>query len=134
MTSEWVARIATIIMGAVVLYPLFCIAVFATKKDELGKDARGCIFSQLAFYATVFVVALPFVIYNRCQQKRIDPLVGTPGPVTVYICTGPYAERYHLSTDCHGLQQCGWDIDSVPLDTAKYYGYTLCGFCRSSMK
>ena len=45
---------------------------------------------------------------------------------TVYICTGPYAQRYHGKKSCRGLKNCSGSIKKVTLDEARQLGKTPC--------
>ena len=47
----------------------------------------------------------------------------------VYICNGPYAKKYHKTSDCKGLYNCSASIDKVSLEEAKNKGKTSCDYC-----
>jgi hypothetical protein len=49
-------------------------------------------------------------------------------PSNVYICESPYAKRYHLKANCHGLSHCTHKVIKVTLEEAKKRGKTLCGY------
>lgn len=48
---------------------------------------------------------------------------------TVYICTGPKAEKYHKSSKCRGIRKCSCKIVSINLADAKKKGYKPCKIC-----
>ncbi len=48
---------------------------------------------------------------------------------TVYVCSGPYAERYHKSYSCSGLNGCSGDIYSTTVSSARSKGKTPCQIC-----
>jgi len=49
--------------------------------------------------------------------------------VTVYICTGPKAKRFHAHRNCRGLNKCIAEIVAISLDKAQNNGYTPCKIC-----
>lgn len=52
-----------------------------------------------------------------------------PQEVMVYICDSPWAECYHKTKDCEGLDMCTHKIDSMPISKAKQHYYRPCRFC-----
>lgn len=138
MTPElrhWADTVFIVLIAAAALYYAALLIHAAAQKDEFGRDARGCLFAQLGYYAVVIAVALPFLAYSRCRSNRIAALAEPTAPRTVYVCTGPAATRYHLTDTCWALRQCSADIVSIPLDSAAEYGYTsLCRLCRKYQK
>lgn len=48
---------------------------------------------------------------------------------SVYICTGPDAERYHVDEGCNGLFNCTGDIEKVAIEEAEDMGRTPCQLC-----
>lgn len=49
---------------------------------------------------------------------------------TVYVCTGPYAKRYHYSKDCSGLGRCSCEIKKMSKAQAIKNGWsTGCQKC-----
>lgn len=48
---------------------------------------------------------------------------------SVYICTGPYATKYHSTPECKGLNRCSGDVVKMSMDKAKESGYTACKIC-----
>lgn len=49
--------------------------------------------------------------------------------VTVYICTGPKAKRFHAHRNCRGLNKCIAEIVAISLDKAQNNGYIPCKIC-----
>lgn len=47
----------------------------------------------------------------------------------VYICTSPDAECYHRDTECWVLHNCSYEVERIPIDSARTYGYRPCGIC-----
>ena len=47
----------------------------------------------------------------------------------VYVCTGPYAKRYHKTKTCRGLSNCSESIVKVLLKDAIADGRTQCKTC-----
>ena len=47
----------------------------------------------------------------------------------VYICTGSNSKRYHSSSKCNGLKNCGKDIKKVTKNYAVEKGRTPCKIC-----
>lgn len=47
----------------------------------------------------------------------------------VYVCTGPYAKRYHKTKTCGGLRNCSETIVKVTLKEAVADGKTQCQRC-----
>jgi hypothetical protein len=47
-------------------------------------------------------------------------------PKNVYICDSPYAKKYHLKNDCHGLSRCTHRIIEITLEGAKKRKFELC--------
>ncbi len=47
---------------------------------------------------------------------------------SVYICTGPSAEKYHFTSNCRGLSNCSRDIIRVSISEAKSKGRSICGW------
>ena len=51
------------------------------------------------------------------------------GTANVYICTGPQSKRYHIRSDCRGLENCSKEIKCVTVAYAESIGRTPCGWC-----
>lgn len=49
--------------------------------------------------------------------------------VTVYICTGPKATKYHSRSNCRGLNRCSGEVVAIPMDKAQRKGYSPCRIC-----
>ena len=47
----------------------------------------------------------------------------------VYICTSPDAECYHRDAECWVLHNCSYEVERIPIDSARTYGYRPCGIC-----
>jgi len=47
----------------------------------------------------------------------------------VYICTSPDAECYHRDAECWVLHKCSYEVERIPIDSARAYGYRPCGIC-----
>lgn len=47
----------------------------------------------------------------------------------VYICTGPYAKKYHKTSTCKGLDNCSESIKKVTESYAIDKGRTKCKKC-----
>lgn len=45
----------------------------------------------------------------------------------VFICTGPFSEKYHLNENCRGLSNCRAEVKEINIDRAKNLNRTLCG-------
>lgn len=71
----------------------------------------------LLFAAVVFTVGL----FTSCETN-------TGGGSTVYLCTGGSSTKYHYTSTCQGLSNCGGAIISTSLSDAQAQGRTLCGF------
>lgn len=50
------------------------------------------------------------------------------GDSVVYICTGPYAKKYHSRSDCRGLNNCSGKVSSISLSEAQKTK-TACSIC-----
>lgn len=72
--------------------------------------------------------AIFLVSYDSVNNEAVDIPV-TSESDTVYICIGPYAERYHSSDTCVGLDNCSSDIFAVTLKEAVDSGRTPCRYC-----
>jgi len=67
-----------------------------------------------------------FVISTLCS---IDELKSHPEQTYVYICDSTGATKYHLSSNCRGLNACEHEIIKVTKDDAYDKGKkTLCGW------
>ncbi|WP_460569421.1 DUF5763 domain-containing protein [Flaviaesturariibacter terrae] len=51
----------------------------------------------------------------------------------VYVCTGPYAARYHSVASCRGLNACKGRIIRETLSEAQGAGRTACHLCAGSI-
>ena len=47
----------------------------------------------------------------------------------VYICTGPYAKKYHKTSSCKGLDNCSESVKKVTENYAIDKGRTRCKIC-----
>jgi len=47
----------------------------------------------------------------------------------VYICTGGWAECYHIDRNCEGLENCSGSIREITITEAQKIGRRPCGFC-----
>lgn len=47
----------------------------------------------------------------------------------VYICTSSDAECYHRDAECWVLHNCSYEVERIPIDSARTYGYRPCGIC-----
>lgn len=47
----------------------------------------------------------------------------------VYICTSPKAQFYHRDDECWVLHKCSYEVERIPIDSARAYGYRPCGIC-----
>ena len=65
------------------------------------------------------------VIQKQSQEKSHD----TSNETYVYVCTGSYATKYHIRSNCHGLSACKGDIIKMTLGKAEGKGYTHCKKC-----
>lgn len=50
-------------------------------------------------------------------SKSVSPL--PPSPTYVYVCTGPYADKYHSRPNCSGLNRCSGEVVKITLAEAK---------------
>lgn len=71
-----------------------------------------------------------------CMAALSLPLLGNKtAPAThqtetyVYICTGPYADKYHSKSNCKGLRNCSADIKRVTQSYAEKKGRKKCKLC-----
>lgn len=49
---------------------------------------------------------------------------------SVWICTGRYSKKYHLSKDgCRGMQNCKGEKFLVAVKDAEADGKSKCGYC-----
>jgi hypothetical protein len=69
------------------------------------------------FAAIVFSVGL----FTSCETS-------TGSSSTVYLCTGGSSTKYHYTSSCQGLSNCGSAIISTTISDAQSQGRTLCGF------
>lgn len=46
----------------------------------------------------------------------------------VYICKGKGSKRYHLHSNCRGLNNCSTTTQKITLSHAQSIGRTLCGW------
>ena len=65
---------------------------------------------------------------GEAMPVRIN-VEASAGSTTVYICTGPNAEKYHKSSKCRGIRKCSCKIVSIDLSDAKKQGYKPCKIC-----
>lgn len=47
----------------------------------------------------------------------------------VYVCMGGYARRYHKSSSCEGLRNCGGEIKAMTKEEAQNLHKTPCHIC-----
>lgn len=47
----------------------------------------------------------------------------------VYICTSPKAQFYHRDDECWVLHKCSYEVERIPIDSARAYGYRPCAIC-----
>lgn len=47
---------------------------------------------------------------------------------TAYLCGSGKTKKYHLSSSCRGLSNCGYKTVKTTLEKAKQEGRTLCGW------
>ena len=48
---------------------------------------------------------------------------------TVYVCTGPMSQCYHIDRNCYGLQRCSKRVVTVNLQEAQENGRRPCHYC-----
>lgn len=69
--------------------------------------------------------SLFFLLLSSCGEYESYSDTGT----SVYICSGPYAKRYHSRSNCYGLNDCSGSIYSISINSAKSKGRTPCRIC-----
>lgn len=47
----------------------------------------------------------------------------------VYICTGGSSKKYHSTSSCSGLRNCGGEVKEITLEKAQKMGRTPCKIC-----
>ena len=52
---------------------------------------------------------------------------------TVFVCDSPFAMKYHLRSDCKGLDKCSKNILEIDLTTAQREK-ELCKLCKFGKK
>jgi dissimilatory sulfite reductase (desulfoviridin) alpha/beta subunit len=65
--------------------------------------------------------ALAAILFSSCETT-------TGSSSTVYLCTGGSSTKYHYTSSCQGLSNCGSAIISTTISDAQSQGRTLCGF------
>ncbi|WP_268848924.1 hypothetical protein [Flavobacterium aestivum] len=61
-----------------------------------------------------------FIVLSSLPKNNTD---------SVYICISKTASKYHLTTNCRGLNQCTHEVRKVSLKEANELGYKeLCGW------
>lgn len=77
-------------------------------------------------YCVILAVCMLFVCCSNKQDKHKVP---TDKETIVYVCTGPYARKFHFTQDCDGLQNCSGFIMEMTLEKAESKGYRYCHWC-----
>ena len=49
---------------------------------------------------------------------------------TVYVCTGPMSQCYHIDRNCYGLQRCSKRVVAVSVQEAINEGRRPCKYCQ----
>ena len=65
--------------------------------------------------------AFTTILFTSCETT-------TSSNSNVYICTGGSSTKYHYTSSCQGLSNCGSAIISTTISDAQSQGRTLCGF------
>lgn len=76
----------------------------------------------------VLLVFAPSII-NEAKPAEVSIFEASAGRTTVYVCTGPNAEKYHKSSKCRGIRKSSCKIVSIDLADAKKAGYKPCKIC-----
>ena len=76
---------------------------------------------------------------EKPQTKKAETKVETqtdvqvqgevPPATYVYVCTGPYAKKYHSHENCTGLNACSGEKVKITLEQAERNGKTPCKTC-----
>jgi len=61
--------------------------------------------------------ALPIFLLFSCATVKENQ---------VFICQSEYAEKYHYSQTCYGLNNCKHEIVPVTKEEAEKKGFTIC--------
>lgn len=80
--------------------------------------------TRLTSLLLLFALCCPAITSGEQPNKK-----GKQKTVTVYICTGPKAKRFHAHRNCRGLNKCSAEIVAISLDKAQNNGYTPCKIC-----
>ena len=75
------------------------------------------------------IVTLLILSFAVSYTSNTAEIPQNSAATTVYICTGSSSERYHATSDCRGLRNCGGEIKAIPLDAAQEMGRTPCKIC-----
>lgn len=66
---------------------------------------------------------------NVEKKHTVNPLFDKdPKEIDVYLCNSSGGKKYHLKSNCRGLNRCKAKIIKVSLKEAKKRGKTLCGW------
>jgi hypothetical protein len=72
-------------------------------------------------------ILLLLTISSLSFSNKYDVTVEQSG--YVYICTGPYASKYHSHPNCRGMNNCSGEIIGVNLYEARSKGFNPCNIC-----
>ena len=76
---------------------------------------------------------LAFLLLMSCEDtdRQSGSIHGIMGQrkETVYVCTGPMSQCYHIDRKCYGLQRCSKRVVTVSLQEAQENGRRPCHYC-----
>lgn len=73
-------------------------------------------------------IVLLFSIFLLTSFSGINNDFKSTAQDTVYICSGPYAKKYHKTKKCRGLNNCSGVVKEIKLDIA-LRTKTSCNIC-----
>jgi len=72
--------------------------------------------------------ALLLLFFLLPNPACINAKTAGTGAKTVYVCGSGKVKKYHLSSSCRGLSNCGYKTVKTTLEKAKQEGKTLCAW------
>ncbi|XLS30121.1 hypothetical protein ACJD0Z_04670 [Flavobacteriaceae bacterium M23B6Z8] len=118
-----------------------------TKMEKKGLSKK-----QLRYLVVSLLMVISFFIGRESKEGKVNHRVKSPEQIdflnppgmapssespsyfneflnnggTVFICTGKYSRRYHLTKNCKGISSCQKNIVEVSLEEAQNRGRNLC--------
>ncbi len=77
----------------------------------------------------VAYLLLPALFVATMSSASSEKVIVTNASGDVYVCTGPYAKKYHKVKTCKGLKNCSGEIKQISKEKAEADGKTACKLC-----